>query len=332
MDLEPIKLCQDQQVGHTPLIDLSGLVKNNGAKLFAKCEYMNPGMSLKDRIASNMINKAIIKRELKPGGTIVCASSGNTGCSVAMFGAKFGFNVIVVTSDKCSLEKLNHIKSYGAKILIVGNDEYMRVADELAEEHGHFNINQYSNPDNPEAYFETLGPEIWSETQGEITHFVMTGSTFGCITGTGRYLKSKNPAVQILLSDPEGSNMYKFFHQAFKRGRLDLDLGAMGNFIIEGAGKSKPTDCLDCNVIDDVVQVTDQESIDMCRHLAKHQGLLVGGSSGLNVHAAVQLANTLTKDNTVVTVLCDSGVKYLSKIYNDNYLQSHNILVSAEDS
>lgn len=325
--METLSLKITDRIGATPLIDLTSLVRKGGGKLYAKCEFMNPGMSLKDRIAQQMVKAAIQNNELRKGGTIVCASSGNTGCSIAMLGASLGFKVIVVTSKKCSKEKLEHIKAYGAEIIITEDTKYMQVANQLAETHGYFNIDQYSNPENPQAYFESLGPEIWSQTNGKISHFVMTGSTFGCITGTGRFLKEKNPNIKVVLADPSGSNMHKYYYQSYKAGNPDLELGAMKNFIVEGAGKSKPTSCLDCKVIDDVFSTTDQESVDMCYKLAKEKGLLVGGSSGLNVHAATVLANSLDPESCVVTVLCDNGVKYLSKIYNPEFLHDNNIQV-----
>ncbi|TQV77365.1 cysteine synthase family protein [Aliikangiella marina] len=318
-----------QTIGKTPLINISNLVKPDGAKLLAKCEYANPGMSLKDRIASHMIHTAINNGQLKSGDTLVCASSGNTGCSVAMIGSMLGIKVIVVTSAKCSEEKQNHIKAYGAELMIMPDTDYMAKASELAIKHGYFDINQYSNPANPEAYYKTLGPEIWQETQGKVSHFVMTGSTFGCISGTGRYLKEQNAEIRVILADPDGSNMHDYYYKSFKENDNDFAVGAMKPFIIEGAGKSKPTPCLNFNVIDDVVKVNDQEAINMCYKLANTNGLLVGGSSGLNVHAAVEIANSLTSEHIIVTLLCDNGVKYLSKIFNSRFLTQNNIKVGA---
>lgn len=316
-------------IGMTPLYDLSSLVETGGARLFGKCEFMNPGMSLKDRIAKHMIEEAIKHGALNFGDTIVCASSGNTGCSVAAYGGSMGFQVIVVTTNKCSEEKLSHIEAYGARVIIESDANYMNVANELAEKFGYFNIDQYSNPNNPRAYYNTLGPEIWDQTNGEVTHFVMTGSTFGCISGTSKYLKEKNPSVYSMLADPKGSNMHKYYYQAYKGNKPGLELGKISNFIIEGAGKSKPTSNLDCSLIDEVYSVNDQDSIETCHKVAKEKGLLLGGSSGLNIYAAVQLANRLGPDDMVVTILCDNGVKYLSKIYNSEYLNDNNVFSRA---
>jgi len=326
MEAIPSVFCN--QIGNTPLVNLSDLVRPRGARLFGKCEFLNPGMSLKDRIAENMIRCAVERGELMVGGTIVCASSGNTGCSIAMLGSVQGFKVIVVTSEKCSSEKLKHIQAYHAELVVVKDSEYMQVASRLARENNYFDINQYSNPENPQAYYKTLGPELWRQTNGQITHFVMTGSTFGCISGTGKYLKEQNHSIQVVLADPIGSNMHKYYFQAYKTKNFSLEFGTMDSFIIEGAGKSKPTDCLNFNVIDDVQKVADQDSINMCHRLARHCGLLVGGSSGLNVHASLQLANKLTSNQTVVTILCDNGVKYLSKIYNSEFLLNNGITMN----
>lgn len=321
-----MKMESSLESGVTPLIDLSFLVPEQGASLLAKCEFMNPVMSLKDRIAKQMLNHAFSTGEIKKGSTVVCASSGNTGCSVAFLGKKMGLRIIIVTSKKCSAEKLAHIQAYGAQLIVVEDRvNYMAEADRIALEHGFFNIDQYSNPQNPQAYYHTLGPEVWKQTVGQLSHFVMTGSTFGCIVGTTRYLKEQNENIKSVLADPKNSNIHKLYYQGYKAGKPHLELGEMGDFIIEGAGKSKPPACLDFSLIDDVISVTDQQAVEMCYRLAQIKGILVGGSSGLNVYAAVSLAEKLTPKDTVVTVLCDNGVKYLSKIYNTEFLSQHNI-------
>jgi cysteine synthase len=312
--------------GATPLLNISFLVPEDGARLMAKCEFSNPVMSLKDRIAKQMLSHAFSAGEIKKGDTVVCASSGNTGCSVAFLGKKMGLRVIIVTSKKCSAEKLAHIRTYGAQLVVVEDHvNYMTEANRIASENSFFNIDQYSNPQNPQAYYLTLGPEIWEQTHGQVSHFVMTGSTFGCISGTTRYLKEKNGNIKTVLADPKESNMHKLYYDGYKAGKTNLELGDMGDFIVEGAGKSKPTICLDFSMIDDVISVTDQQAVEMCYRLAHTKGILVGGSSGLNVHAAVSLAKKLTPQDTVVTVLCDNGVKYLSKIYNTDFLSQNNI-------
>ncbi|MEM8610630.1 MAG: cysteine synthase family protein [Cyanobacteria bacterium P01_H01_bin.105] len=308
-------------IGNTPLIDLSFLTKKKSASLYAKCEFMNPGASMKDRIASHILDVAEAKGDLSKGDTIVCASSGNTGCSFAMLGAIRGYSVIIITSSKCSLEKQNHIKALDAQLIVVKkNEDYMAFGDKLAAENGYFNVDQYNNPYNPETYYKTLGPEIWKDTDGKVTHFVMTGSTFGCISGTGRFLKQKNPNIKIILADPVGSNIYDYYYKSHLSNKPFYQANKSNTSIIEGAGKSKPTQCLDFSVIDEVIQVADYDAISTCHELAKREGLLLGGSSGINVFAARELARLLPKESTVVTILCDNGIKYLSKIYNQSFL------------
>ena len=308
-------------IGNTPLIDLSFLVKEDSARLYAKCEFMNPGASMKDRIVRHILNIAEANNHLKKGDTIICASSGNTGCSVAMLGAIKDYSVIIVTSNKCSLEKQSHIKALNAQLIVVDDDEdYMDFADKLAKNKGYFNIDQYNNPHNPEAYYKTLGPEIWKSTEGKITHFIMTGSTFGCISGTGRFLKEKNSKIEVILADPIGSNIYDYFYNGYPKNVISNQLKSKKKTIIEGAGKNKPTKCLDFSVIDKVIQVSDADAIFTCYEVAKREGLLLGGSSGVNVFAAREIANLLPKNSLVVTILCDNGIKYISKIYNQNFL------------
>jgi len=309
----------------TPLLDLSSLVPRD-VRLLAKAEFLNPGMSLKDRIARNIISRARERGDLKPGDTIVCASSGNTGCSVAAIGRAANHPVIVVTTHKCSAEKLAHVRSYGAQIQIAGERDYMQHGDDLAAKHGYFNIAQYSNPDNPEAYETGLAGEIWDQTEGRISHFVMTGSTFGCITGTSRGLKARKPEVRTYLADPEKSHMHYHFTAAKEGSPLNSAAHEpMEQYLVEGAGKSKPTPCLDWALIDGIFKVSDTEAISMCHRMAHHMAILTGGSSGLNVAAAIKLAENCQPGDVIVTVLCDHGVKYLSKIYNTDFLRDHGI-------
>lgn len=305
-------------IGNTPLIDLTGLVNENSGYLYAKCEFINPGFSLKDRMANYILDVAEAQGQLQQGDVIVCSSSGNTGCSFAMLGKIRGYHIVIVTSEKCSLEKQNHIKALGADLIVVGQDNYMSYGENYAKENGYFDVNQYNNIYNPEAYYKSLGPEIWKDTNGEITHFVMTGSTFGCISGTGRFFKECNPNIQVILADPLNSNIYAYYY-----GNVKKDLSSGQFSIIEGAGKSAPTKCLDFSVIDEVVKVSDEEAVSTCHQLLKNEGLLVGGSSGLNVFAAKLIADRLDKKSVVVTILCDSGIKYLSKIYNQDFLSRH---------
>jgi cysteine synthase len=309
--------------GNTPLIDLSGLLHSSNVQLHGKCEFMNPGFSMKDRIACHILDRAEQAGMLTPGDTVVCASSGNTGCSVAMQGNMRGYQVIIITSEKCSLEKQNHIRALNAELIVLPHGEdYASYGRTLAKEKGYFDIDQYNNKNNPAAYYHSLGPEIWDDTQGRITHFVMTGSTYGCISGTAQYLKEQNPDIEVILVDPDWSNVYDYFYET---GQEENAEASPKSSIIEGAGKPKPTSCFNPEVIDKVIKISDQDAVEMCHQLCVSQGVLVGGSSGLNTAGALQVAETAPPDSVIVTILCDNGIKYLSKIYNTDYLAKQGI-------
>ncbi len=315
-------------IGYTPLVDLSNCCDPNSAKLYAKCEFLNPGYSMKDCIAQYILNQAEANKKLTKGDTIVCASSGNTGCSFAMLGSLKGYNVIVVTSQKCSLEKQNHIRSFNAQLMVVSEGhDYMEYAHQLACKHNYFKVDQYNNPNNPEIYYKTLDPEIWEQTNGRITHFVMTGSTFGCITGTAKFLKEQNHEIKVILADPLHSNIYEYYYHGYCQDKSDYIVNKNQPYIIEGAGKYKPTKCLDFSLIDEVIQVSDEQAISMCYKLLQTEGILVGGSSGLNIFASKCIAEQLDEESVVVTILCDSGIKYLSKIYNPEFLRESQIIL-----
>lgn len=307
-------------IGNTPLVDLSSML-DGPVSLYAKCEFMNPGLSMKDRVIKYILLKAEREKKLRRGDTIICASSGNTGLSVAMLGAIKGYKVIVVTSRKCSMEKQNHIRAFNARLLLADDDKYMDHAGEMAREHGYFDIDQYDNPDNPLAYYSTLGPEIWDQSNQKISHLVMASSTFGCITGTARYLKEKNKGIQVILADPLHSNISDYYRQYKKQS---FNIAKQKDYFIEGVGKTKPTRCADFSLIDDVVNVSDKEAVACCHQLAKTEGFFAGGSSGLNISACRKLSERLDK-GVIITILCDHGIKYLSKIYNPSFLQEQQI-------
>ena len=314
-------------IGKTPLVDLTSLTR--AAQLYAKCEFLNPSFSMKDRIAKYILEMAEATNQLKPDDTIVCSSSGNTGCSIAMLGAIKGYSVIIVVSDKCSMEKQNHIKSFNATLIVVDERDYVEYGKKLAQDNDYFDVNQYDNPYNPETYYKTLGPEIWKETNGKITHFVMTGSTFGCISGTAKFLKEKKQAIQVTLADPLYSNIHSYYYNGYLKNNPQYQpVATTQSYLIEGAGKQKPTQCLDFSVIDEVLQVSDQEAISTCHKLAEKESLFVGGSSGINVFAATIVANRLKREDVVVTVLADNGIKYLSKIYDSRFLTQNKIKTS----
>mmetsp|Transcript_9596 Transcript_9596/g.18818 ORF Transcript_9596/g.18818 Transcript_9596/m.18818 type:complete len:429 (+) Transcript_9596:320-1606(+) len=311
-------------IGETPIIDLTMMAnpKVEGVRVLAKCEFMNPGYSIKDRIAEHIIDEAEREGLLKPGMTIVAASSGNTGAATAMVAAMKGYKAIIITSPKCSREKMDAIRAYGAKLIVTAGglkpcdpEHYMNMEKTLCDGNpDYFGVNQYDNILNPLAHYETLGPEIWSQTQGRVTHFVAAGSTGGTLSGTARYLKERSGGkVKVVMADPIGSIFYEYF----KNGQLcDPE-----PFEVEGVGKDDIPGAMDFNLIDDAVRVSDAEAFKMCHDMARQEGVLAGGSGGLNVYAATQLANKATKPCTIVTVLPDSGIKYMSKIYNGDWLQ-----------
>jgi len=314
-------------IGSTPLVDITSLAspKVAGVRVLGKAEFFNPGFSMKDRIVKNILDKAEENGLLKPGGTVVAASSGNTGAAVAMLAAMRGYRAVITTSPKCSQEKMANIKAYGAQLIVSPPglpeshpDSYMNMATRLAQENeGWFDVNQYENLDNPEGHFLTLGPEIWAQTVGQVTHFVAGGSTGGTISGTGRFLKWKKPSVECVLADPQGSIFYDYY--------MSHKMTEPGKFLVEGVGKGSIPGCMDFNVVDQVIKVSDQEAFSRCHQLARTEGLMVGGSAGLNTEAALRIANSVTEPAVIVTVLCDLGIKYLSKVFNEDWLNENNI-------
>jgi len=321
----------DQLIGQTPLVDLSALLdpeaQEKGVKVLAKAEFLNPGYSIKDRIIQHFFTEAEAKGELRSGMTVVAASSGNTGAATAMMCAMKGYKCIITTNAKCSTEKMDSIKAYGAELIVGPSsatpdspEHYMNIPAELIKKEPlmYFDVNQYENHKNSEAYFNTLAPEIWDQTCGTLTHFVAAGSTGGTVTGVGRYLKSQNPAIRIIMPDPAGS----IFKEAYENNGTH---GKAKKFLVEGVGKDSIPGVLDFKLVDEMFEVNDKEAISMCHRLARTQGIFAGGSAGLNVFAAVKVANSLPGAGTVVTVLCDSGIKYLSKVYNPQYLSDNGI-------
>jgi cysteine synthase len=249
---------------------------------------------------------------LPPGSSVVTASSGNTGTSLALHAAAMDLHATIVVHPFCSDEKIRHMQAFGAEVFVATHDDYTSLAKTHATAKGSFYLDQYNDQLNPLAYYHSLGPEIWAMTEGAITHFVMTASTGGCISGVSRFLKEQNPSVKTILVDPGASRLWDFFHTP---GWLPDASSACGHSIIEGAGKSYKPGCLDFSLIDDVVKIDEAQALRMCRHLAARDGLLVGGSSGLNMEGVKKIQHGLDADSVVVTLLCDSGMKYLSKIF-----------------
>ena len=324
---EPIGCAYSDMIGNTKLIDLTQFAKPQveGVRVYAKAEFLNPGYSVKDRIISHIFKDAEETGALRPGGTVVSASSGNTGAATAMVAAMRGYRAVITTSGKCSSEKIDSIRAYGAVVIVCPDgvsedhpDHYMNVATRLAAENDDwFDVNQYDNLQNPEAHYGSLGPEIWDQTNGSVTHFVAAGSTGGTISGNGRYLKEQNPDVKVILADPVGSIFTSYFQGKGMTG---------GKYLVEGVGKGSIPGAMDFSLIDDVLPVSDDNAFAMCHYLASHAGILAGGSSGLNAYAAIKLANQVTEPSTIVTIMPDTGIKYLSKIYNPAWLEENGIV------
>ncbi|MCB0170135.1 MAG: cystathionine beta-synthase [Anaerolineae bacterium] len=322
-----------ETIGNTPLIRLHSVTRGIQADLLAKVEYFNPGGSVKDRIAMGIIEEAEQSGRLKPGGTIVESTSGNTGVGLAIVAALKGYKTIFVMPDKMSQEKVQLLRAYGAKVVItptaVEADDprsYYSVARKLVEETPNCILaNQYHNPENPKAHVLTTGPEIWEQTAGKIDVFVAGMGTGGTITGVGRYLKEKNPHIQIVGVDPIGSILYDL-HQ----GKTDV---VAESYKIEGIGEDILPSTLDLSVVDEVVKVTDRESFLMTRRLVREEGIFCGGSCGSAVAGALHYIRQqeLGSDKTVVVVLPDSGSRYLSKIFDDDWMRENRFLEGSLD-
>jgi len=316
------------KIGNTPLVKLQKINPYPNVEIWVKLEFTNPSGSIKDRIVHHIINDAEKNGLLKPGGTIVENTSGNTGAAAAMIGAIRGYNVILTMPDKVSIEKQNALKAFGAEIVVCPTAalpedpmHYVNVAKRIANETPNsFRINQYDNPLNPEAHYLTTGPEIWEQTEGRVTHFVAAGSTGGTISGISKYLKEKNPNLFTFMADPFGSIFYKYF----KTGEIDSN--EIGSYNVEGVGEDHLTKAMDFSLVNDMIQFNDQNCFDTARLLAKEEGIFGGGTAGANVWAALQLASKLTEPAVIVTVCPDNGAKYLSKMYNDEWMKEKGFL------
>ncbi|HZQ76020.1 MAG TPA: cystathionine beta-synthase [Acidimicrobiia bacterium] len=306
-------------VGNTPLVRMDRVGKRLDCQLLAKCEFLNGGGSVKDRPAVAMVDAAERAGLLHPGGTIVEPTSGNTGVGLAIVAARRRYRCVFVMPDKMSAEKIRLLRAYGAEVVVCPTavapadpDSYYSVANRLTEEiPGAFQPNQYRNPENPESHVRSTGPEIWRQTAGRVTHFVAGIGTGGTISGVGRYLKSQNPVVQVVGADPEGS-VYS---------------GGDGRpYLVEGIGEDFWPQTYDRDVVDRVVPVTDRDSFLTARRVTREEGMLIGGSGGTAVWAALEIGKELGPDDVVVVIIPDSGRGYLSKVYDDEWMSDYGFL------
>jgi cystathionine beta-synthase len=316
-------------IGWTPLIRLNKVTRGIRTPVFGKAEFFNPGGSVKDRIGLPIIVRAEREGRLRPGGTIVEGTSGNTGVGLAMAAAIKGYRCIFTMPDKMSQEKVRLLKAFGAEVIITPTavppdhpDNYVMMAKRIAEEMPNAILaNQFYNDANPDAHYATTGPELWEQTDGRITHFISSAGTGGTTTGAGRYLKERNPKLQVIVGDPVGSILAELWRS---KGQTKPE-GVP--YKIEGVGQDKLPGTLDLSVIDEYQSVSDREAFAMARRLTREEGLFVGGSSGLIMHVALNVARRLDDPNAVVVgLLCDTGERYLSKLYNDEWMRENQMM------
>ncbi|HJR43447.1 MAG TPA: pyridoxal-phosphate dependent enzyme [Gemmatimonadaceae bacterium] len=327
-NLRPLDSVLDT-IGWTPLIRLNRVTRGIRTPVYAKAEIFNPGGSLKDRIGMPIIERAEREGKLKPGGTIVEGTSGNTGVALAIAAALKGYRCIFTMPDKMSQEKVRLLKAFGAEVIITPTavppdhpQSYVVMAKRIASELPNAILaDQFYNQANPEAHYDTTGPELWEQSEGRITHFVSAAGTGGTITGVGRYLKERNPDIRIVSGDPQGSILAELWRS---KGKNKLE-GVP--YKVEGVGQDKLPGTLDLSLVDDYRTVSDKEAFAMARRLTREEGLFVGGSSGLITHVALEVAREIDDPTAfVVTLLCDTGERYLSKLYNDEWMRENQML------
>lgn len=315
-------------IGNTPLVKINNLTKQYGikAQVYAKLENLNPGFSVKDRIGISMIDDAEEKGILKPGGTLIEATSGNTGIGMALVASVRGYKCVFVMTDKVSVEKRRYLKAVGADVVIrpaaakYGSPEhYVETAKRIARETPNsFYPDQYNHPANPLAHYRTTGPEIWNDTEGKITHFVASIGTGGTITGTSRYLKEKNPNIKVIGADPYGS--------IFKQYKETGQVPEATPYLVEGIGQNIPVGNADVKIIDEIINITDRESFELSRQLSKKEGIFCGGSTGTIFGGALKLAKDLDENAVVVFIVCDTGEHYLTKHHSDEWMKEKLLL------
>ena len=318
-----------ETVGNTPMVRLRHVAAECPATVLAKLESFNPGGSVKDRIAVAIVQEAEAKGLLKPGGTIVEATSGNTGMGLALVASVKGYRAIFVMPDKVSKEKINLLKSFGAEVVITPTalppdspESYYEVAKRIGRElPGAYLANQYYNPTNPEAHFRTTGPEIWKQTEGKVDYFVAGLGTGGTISGTARYLKQQNPKIKVIGADPIGSILKDYFYTK--------KMVPAKTYKVEGIGEDFLPGTLDFSMIDEVIPVNDAQSLNLARRLAREEGILAGGSSGTALFAALQVARQAKPGQVVVVLIPDTGERYLSKVHSDEWMRDNRLLDSS---
>jgi len=320
-----------EAVGHTPLVRLNKIVGPDDATILVKCEYQNPTGSIKDRMAVYILDQAEKAGKIRPGGTIVENTSGNTGQGVAMWAAVKGYRCVFTMPDKMSIEKVNMLKAFGAEVVITPTDvpgdspeHYVETAKRIARETPNsFYVNQYHNQDNIAAHELSTGPEIWEDTGGKFDVFVTGAGTGGTLSGVGRFLKKKAPHIRVVGVDPIGSVHYHYYYTK--------TMPTPHVYKVEGIGEDILCDAMDYSVVDEFHQTNDKEAFTMARRLVREEGLFVGGSSGCNVHIALKLAKQLGKGKTIVTTLPDSGTRYITKFLQDSWMRDYGFLGGDRD-
>lgn len=315
-----------ETVGHTPLVKLNKLTKGLKPLVLAKMESHNPGGSVKDRIGIAMVERAERMGELQPGGTVVEATSGNTGIGLALACAIKGYRSVFVMTDKCSQEKVRYLKALGADVVVVpaaakheSPDHYLNVARRIAHETPNAILTfQYGNPANPEAHYHSTGPELWEQTEGRITHFISGIGTGGTISGTGRYLKEKNPNIRIIGADPYGS--------IFKTYKESGHVTDSAPYLVEGIGQDVIHENVHFKYIDEIINITDRDSFNTARRLGREEGIFCGGSTGTLAAAALKVAETASEEDVIVFIVCDTGERYLSKFLSDEWMKEKRLL------
>jgi cystathionine beta-synthase len=315
-----------ETIGHTPLVRFRKLARDCACPVLAKMENFNPGGSVKDRIGLAMVEAAEKDGRLKPGGTIVECTSGNTGLGLAMVAAIKGYRAVLCMPDKVSSEKVNLLKAFGAEVMLSPTavepdspESYYSVAKRISSERpGAFLTNQYDNPANPEAHYRSTGPEIWKQTAGKITHYVAGMGTGGTISGVARYLKEQNPKVQVVGADPVGS-ILKHYHETH-------EMSEPHTYKIEGVGEDFIPGATDFSLVDRVIACNDRDGLNTARRMAREEALFTGGSGGMAVWVALQVAKGLPAESLVVVIVPDTGERYLSKVHNDAWMRDNHLL------